>query len=153
MSEQQEGDVLICQTPDGGEIFVRDGVTEMTPDFRSAAYLSLFGGNEQDNGSDGNPNTWWGNILESDPALKMISRTQYLLRNIPATSGNLRRIEDAVRQDLQWFIDKKIANEIADVEAIIPSANRVKISGSINAVGEETAFEFTENWGAVTNGT
>jgi hypothetical protein len=45
-------DVLIEQSDDGGEVTIESGLVTLTDDFRSAAYLSLFGGNEDDNGLD-----------------------------------------------------------------------------------------------------
>ena len=146
----QQGDVLLFQTNDDGDIIVTGGIVEMTGDFQTAAYLSLFGGNEDDDGRQDHPKTWWGNLSEIDPAEKYISETQNLLQALPATSSNLRRVEAAVKRDLQWFLDKNIASSI-DVETSIPDLNRLKIVISIQANGEETDFTFVENWKAATS--
>lgn len=145
----QQGDVLLFQTNDDGEISVVNGVVQMTGSFETAGYLSLFGGNEDDDGSAGNPQTWWGNLGVVDGAEKYVSETQNLLQAIPATSANLLRIEEAVKRDLQWFLDRSIASSVT-VAVSIPALNRIKIVVRIEAVGEESEFTFVENWKAAT---
>lgn len=146
--DNQQGDVLLYQTVDDGDIIVEGGVTRMTGGFETAAYLSLFGGNEDDNGID-SKFTWWSNLNETESDLKYVSETQYLLKSLPATANNLRRVNDAISRDLQWFLDRKIASSI-DVESSIPSVNKIKISVSIKAEGDVFDFEFVENWKAQT---
>lgn len=146
MSEQQ-GDVLLFQTDDDGDIIVTDGIVEMSGGLETAAYLSFFGGNEDDDGRDGNEFEWWGNLLEVEDAPKYRSETQNLLQSIPATSSNLLRIDDATRRDLQWFIDVRAASEVTS-ETTMPGLNRVTIMAEINAFGEESEFTFAENWKA-----
>ncbi len=141
----QQGDVLLFQTDDEGDINVVDGLVEMSGGLETAAYLSLFGGNEDDTGADGSSLIWWANLDETDPAFQYRSETQSLLQGIPAITGNLIRIEDAVRRDLAWFIDKKIASTIV-ITVSIPGINRIKIIVDIEARGEESSFEFVENW-------
>ena len=143
----QEGDVFLYQTIDDGEIDVENGLIEMSGGLDTAAYLSLFGGNEDDSGSDNDPFNWWANLDEIDPANQYRSETQHLLAGIPATSGNLHRIEDAANRDLKWLLDKKIASLVA-VTASIPALNRIKILVNIEAQGIESSFEFVENWKA-----
>ena len=143
----QQGDVTLFQTNDGGNIVVTDGITEMSSCFATAAYLSLFGGNEDDDGSSKNINNWWGNLDENDPALQYRSETQNLLQSLVATTGNLQRIEDAVSRDLAWFINKKIASSIT-IQITMPAINTIDIFISIIADGVESNFNFTENWKA-----
>ena len=146
----QQGDVLLQQTNDDGEITVTNGVVEMTGSFETAGYLSLFGGAEDDDGREDNAATWWGNRDETDPARRMVSETQHLTQSLPATSANLRKIEDAAKRDLAWFVNTGIANTL-EVEVSIPALNRVSITVTIEAQGEETEFTFTENWKAGVN--
>lgn len=146
MAEQQ-GDVLLCQTNDDGEINVVDGVVEMSGGLETAAYLSLFGGNEEDDGRADNSATWWANLDEVDPVSQYRSETQHLLQALPATTGNLRRIEDAAARDLAWFTQANVASS-ATVVASIPGLNKIKLTINIEAVGEESSFEFVENWKA-----
>lgn len=143
----QQGDVLLFQTDDGGDIEAVNGTVTMSGGLETAAYLSLFGGNEDDDGRNDSPSNWWGNLGETQPERTYRSETQNLLQSTPATSGNLRRIEDAANRDLAWFIEQRIASAVT-VEAAIPGVNRVKIAGKIEAVGEEISFEFVENWKA-----
>lgn len=143
----QQGDVLLEQTTDDGEITVVNGVVTMSGGLETAAYLSLFGGNEDDDGRPENRKTWWGNLLEVDPAKKYVSETQHLLQAIPATSANLRKIEDAAKNDLNWFLTNNVASSI-EVFASIPALNKVGLTVNINAQGEESEFNFTENWKA-----
>lgn len=141
----QQGDVELLQTPDGGEMFVVGGVVEMSSGLETSAYLSLFGGNEKDDGRANNPKTWWANLDEIETAAQYRSQTQNLLQSIPAIPANLRRIEDAVRADLAWFIDYNVASSVV-VVASVPGLNKVKIAIAIEAFGDETSFEFVENW-------
>lgn len=144
---QQQGDILLFQTDDDGEITVEDGIVEMSGGLETAAYLSLFGGNEDDDGLRDNIFTWWGNLDETDPAMEYRSETQNLLQSLPATTGNLRRIEEATKRDLAWFIEKKVAS-LVDATASMPGLNRIKLIVKIEAEGEESTFEFVENWKA-----
>ena len=136
----QQGDVLLSQTVDDGEINIENGLVEMSSGLETAAYLSMFGGDE-DLGE------WWGNLEETEPARKYRSETQNLLQSIPATSGNLRRIEQAATRDLAWFLEVKAASSV-EVSASIPSINHVSITVVIEAEGVQSEFNFVENWEA-----
>jgi len=147
-----EGDILLFQIVDGGEINVEGGQPEMTGGFETMVYLSLFGGNADDDGSVDNPLTWWGNVDEPDPQKRYISETQNLLLGLPATPSNLRRVEEAAKRDLERdFIETGIASSV-EVSASIPDVDKINISGSITAEGVETSFNFIENWRSMQNG-
>jgi len=146
----QQGDVQLQQTDNGGEIDIVGGVVTMSGGLETAAYLSLFGGNEDDAGNSDSPYRWWADLAETDPAEQYRSETQHLLQAIAATSGNLRKIEDAAVRDLQWMLASSIASSVI-VVASIPAVNRVKITVTIEAIGEESRFEFVENWKAATS--
>ena len=145
----QQGDIVLFQTNDDGEITVENGIVEMSGGLETAAYVSLFGGNEDDDGLDNNSFTWWANHHEIDPDRQYRSETQNLLQSLPATTGNLRRLEDAANRDLAWFITKKVASSIS-ITVTIPALNRIKIIVDIEAQGLESSFEFVENWKAGT---
>lgn len=144
---QQQGDVVLYQSINDGEIEVEGGIVTMDGGLQTAAYLSLFGGNEQDDGREDNRLAWWGNSIGTDPQEAQVSRVQYLLRSIATTSANLRRIEDAAKDDLAWFVELGVATEVG-VVASIPGPERVKLVVSITYQGEEINFEFVENWKA-----
>jgi phage gp46-like protein len=140
-------DVKLFQTNDGGDITVVNGVTGLSSGLDTAAYLSLFGGNEDDDGRPDSPYTYWGNIDEINPSRIYRSRTQYLLKSLPSTSNNLRRVEDAALIDLNWFTTDKVASSI-NVVASMPGLNKIKLIINIEANGIESSFEFVENWKA-----
>ena len=142
-----EGDVLLFNTKDGGNISIVNGQPEMTGDFRTMIFLCLFGGNLQDDGLAGNTKTWWGNIEEENISRKYISRFQNLIHQaIPLTSGNLRRIELAALADLEVFKTEKIAEEVTAVAAIV-GINKLKLEVNVNSPsGENSQTEFLINW-------
>lgn len=137
----QEGDVLLYQTNDDGDISVTGGLIEMSGGLQTAAYLSLFGGNEDDDGLPDNPKTWWGNTLENEKSRTYIAETQHLLETLPITSANLLRVEDAAKRDLAWFKDEGVAT-VVTVSASILGLNMIKLTISI----DQERFEFVENW-------
>lgn len=144
----QEGDVLLFQSTDGGEIEAVNGLLTMSGGLETMAYLCLFGGNENDSAGADSARQWWGNLTETDPALQYRSETQNLLQALPATSNNLKRVEQAAKRDLQVFITSGIATEV-NVSVTIPAINSLKITGNIAAYGETSEFEFTENWKSI----
>ena len=131
------GDVLLFQTTDDGDIKAENGVIELTQSFETAVYISLFGGNFE--------GEWWGNADINDPAFKQVSQTQIMIEGLPAITGNLIRIKEAVEADLKWMIDKNIASSVL-VSISIPALNKIKIVVNVKAEGEMTQFEFVENW-------
>jgi phage gp46-like protein len=143
----QNGDVLLCQTIDGGEIESINGLITMSSGLDTSAYLSLFGGNEDDDGSDTTPHQYWGNLLDTESSRKYRSETQYLLKSVPATTSNLGRIEDAVNRDLQWYLDENIANSIGVTVTLI-GVNKVNINIIIIGAEGDIDINFLANWEA-----
>lgn len=135
-------DVLLRQTDDGGEIFVENGLALMSDGLETAAYLSLFGGNEADGGDTaGLAMQWWGNIDEPEPARRYRSETQALLRALPAVPRNLRRLEQAAARDLAWMIAAGVARSV-DVAATIPAVNRVQLTVTIVTLARQIQLVF-----------
>lgn len=132
-------DVYLFDTPDGGDLMqdleIRDGL-------ETSVYLSLFGGNVKDDGSQDNPFGWWGNVGETVDAKKYVSETAYLLINEPPTPKNLRRIEDAAVRDLTWMISEGVTETIR-VQASMPALNTVKLR--VFAEGIDP-LEFRSSW-------
>lgn len=122
------GDVLIVSTLDGADINVENGIVEMTTGFETAIYLSLLGGNEKDDGTEATKKyEWWGNKLENNnPERKLASRFQNILFGLPITPANLKKLEEAGKQDLQWFVTFKIADTI-EFEVNLIDKNRVDV--------------------------
>lgn len=140
-------DVLLQQTPDGGDIIVENGRFSLTSGIETAVYLSLFGGNEDDSGAEGDdPIQWWGNLTETDPARVYRSETQHLLRSIPAITANLRRIEAAVGRDLAWMAGTVVSG--ADIAVSMPGLNRVQIDIELAlADGSRVPVVLEDAWG------
>lgn len=147
MTVNQQGDVSLFQTSDGGDISVANGIVAMTGGLSTAVYLALFGGNEDDSGLKNDPRNWWGNLDETQPARRHRSETQHLIFSLPPTSANLLRIEDAAKRDLRFLLTEKIASS-ADVSASIPALGRLRLHIAVTADGVESLFTFTENWKA-----
>ena len=142
-----EGDVLLYNTQNGGEINFVNGQPEMTAEFSVMMFLCLFGGNLEDDGLEGNKKTWWGNYNENNPDKRYISRFQNLaMTGLPLTSGNLRRLEDAALSDLAVFKTEKIATEVSAI-ASIPERNRLNLAATvIGSAGETTSVDYLLNW-------
>jgi phage gp46-like protein len=133
-------DVLLEQTNDGGEITCANGQVVMTDELTTAVELSLFGGNSDDSGADGDkPKEWWGNKLATDEAEKLRSETQALLTKLPVTTGNLRRFQDAAQRDLGWIVTAAVATAVA-VRVVIPKVNELRFDVAIQVAGEWRAL-------------
>lgn len=120
-------DVKLFQTVNDGDIDIINGAVVISDDPSSAAYISLFGGNN--NGS-----AWWGDA-------DLTSETQDLLYRLPPSSGNLLRLEQAVKNDLSWM-NVQPYNWSVSASARIISVNRVEIIVDINGA----AYTFNTEW-------
>lgn len=139
-------DVKLFQTGDGGNITINTNQdVELTGGFETDFYLSLFGGNQDDDGSVGNKNNWWGNLTENDPIYQFRSKTQNLLVSLPLVSGNLRRIEDAAKYDIQSYIDIGSVDSI-DVTVSIIGKRAVSIKIDAFVDGNNISITFLANW-------
>lgn len=138
----QQGDVLLFQDLEGGNIEINNGLIEMDGGLKTTVYLSLFGGNDDDNKIDNQEfnKSWWGNSNENE-INKIRSETQYLLKSLPITSANLRKLELTAQRDLNWMIEINLAKEIK-ANATIPNINMLKLTIQI----DQKEFEFIENW-------
>lgn len=135
-------DVFLFQTPDNGDIEVIDGRVTLSAGLDTASYLSLFGGNLADDGSQNNQFNWWGNLSEPDPSFHYRSELQHLVGTIPATSGNLKRLADAAARDLKWLTDVGAAEKI-ETTATLTGLNCVSLKVEIRESG---GGDFEENW-------
>lgn len=141
-------DVRLYHADDGGEIDIVGGRFGLDDTPETAVYLSLFGGNELDAGTAATAaKQWWGNLLEGESASrKLRSETQHLLRSLPATPANLRRVEDAAGRDLAWMVTELDAT--VTVTASMPARNRVGLKVEI-AIGDSIyTVRLEEKWGA-----
>jgi hypothetical protein len=144
-----QGDVKVFQTGDGGNITIENNSdVELTGGFETDFFFSLFGGNADDDGSPGSTKSWWANLTEDDPAFQFRSRTQNLLTSLPLVSGNLRKIEDAVKFDLQSYLDLGAVDTI-ETTVTITGPRRVKIVIDAVADGDNIQVVFLANWQAM----
>lgn len=135
-------DVLLRETNDGGDVTIQSGLLLLSEGLESAAFLSLFGGNEDDPGEADTSHQWWGNVLDPAPELAYRSETQFLLRSLPAIPANLRRVEQAAARDLKWMVDTGNAKSVT-AEATIPAVSRVALSLVIlTATGQRVELFF-----------
>jgi phage gp46-like protein len=148
-----EGNVLIIETPDGGDAALEDGVIKPDPAFSTAVYLSLFGGNKDDAGKVRTGAAWWGNSLRGlEPHEDMTSRFQHIIRALPMTVKNIRAAEDAARLDLAWLIEEGIADEIT-ATGISEGAKRFRLEARVNKSGAELyAGDYGLLWEGCING-
>lgn len=141
-------DVVLYNTADGGEVVLEGGDLRTDGGVETAVFNSLFGANEEDSGDDdGKPKQWWGNVIETDENKLLRGRLQHLLRSIPATSGNLRLLEDAAAQDLEWMVKTKLASFVG-AAASLPALNTVKIDVKTIINGVEYTPSFLRKWGS-----
>jgi phage gp46-like protein len=132
-----EGDLLLSETPDGGDVSILEGLFQSDLGFSTAVYLSLFGGNKADSGKVKNKHTWWGNTLRNvNENEKMISRFQALIYGMPMTTKTIQEAEAAAILDLQWLVNEKIADEVSASGKAV-SRNRFVLSVKISAGGKD----------------
>jgi phage gp46-like protein len=122
---------------DGGEIEFVNGQAVMDDGLETAVFLSLFGGNDDDSGLDGDkPRQWWANFEEQDATKRQRSETQFLLQSLPLIPANLRRVEDAAGADLAWMLETGLAGFVS-VTATMPARNTIKLQMKIEVQGRE----------------
>lgn len=119
-------DVSFFNTLDGGDVTVFNGDLVGDSRLSTATYLLLFGGNDDDPKQSDRSRSWWGNSFEPDSAKHYRSRTQFLLNNTPATSANLRIIQDAVIRDLGPLISAGYVS-VEQIEVYIVRKNTLQI--------------------------
>ena len=154
MSKQNfHGDLLMVETPDGGDFVIEDGLFLADHAFGTAFYISLFGGNKADAGRVRNRNTWWGNTLpDINENEKIVSRFQNFILAMPMTVKNIKDAESMAELDLKWAIEEGVVDEI---NAFIRSEgiNKIRLFVEAKKDGE---FVYKSNfgalWGAALNG-
>lgn len=153
MTEEFGGDVLIFDTEDGGEISVINGLVIPDGGFRTAVFLSLFGGNKNDGGEVISGETWWGNKLEGvSENEKLVSRFMAFIRSVPLSSKNLKIAQDKAEEDLKWFLDDGIADSV-EVKLLDEGNNRIQLNVRIEKSGQIIeSGKYALQWEAMKNG-
>ena|SRR5690606_23129134 len=138
-------DLKLTASPDGGDIEIVNGQITLDEGPETAIYLSLFGGNHDDSGDESDDaKQWWGNLATDVDAEKYRSRTQQVLRGLPATSANLVVVRNAATADLEWMRGV-VFDEIA-ATASIPARDTVRLSIVGTVDGETTQYFFDREW-------
>ena len=132
----QDGDVLLFQTLNAGNISITDGIVQMTQGLETAVYLSLF-----------SPADWFCNEAAETPEERLSSETEAIINNKPQSSKNYQLLVQAIEADLKWLIDNGNANSI---EASVSSdgLNRVIIGITIEQDSSSTNISVPVEWGA-----
>lgn len=121
-------DVLLFQADDDGDITIPDGEdVTLTNGFETSDYLSLFGGNLEDDGTQATERKqWWGNVGEADKSRHQRSSFQALIETAPLTSDVLPRLERAAEADLAWKVAAGLAESIKATVSV-PARNRISV--------------------------
>jgi phage gp46-like protein len=139
----QQGDVLLYHGPeDCGEINEADGIIQMTQFYETMAYLALFGGNQEDDGSAATEKLqWWGN--EDEPEERQYrGRFQARLSGAPLTSASILDLEADAKYDLESVFLPDYAASVS-VSASIVAPKMVHFEINIEAKsGEVYSMEF-----------
>jgi phage gp46-like protein len=131
-----EGDLLLTETEDGGDVLIDNGLFVCDRSFNTAVYLSLFGGNKEDNGKVKNNKTWWGNTLSGvSEHERLVSRFQNIISGLPMTTKNIQAAEAAASLDLKWIVDEGIAEKIT-ITGRATARNRFSLNVDIQAGGK-----------------
>jgi phage gp46-like protein len=134
-------DVLLRQVDGGGEIFIEAGLLLLSEGLETAAFLSLFGGNDQDSGDSKSDQQWWPNLSETIPSRCYRSETGFLLKSLPAVPANLRRVEQAAGRDLAWMQTDGLVKSI-NVTATIPALNKVVVNVTLVTLTKQIQLSF-----------
>jgi phage gp46-like protein len=148
-----EGDILLQATGDGGEIDITDGLIACDRGFSTAVYVSLFGGNEEDDGKVENDKTYWGNLIPGAKANeKDISRFQNIIKALPMSVKNIKLAIGAAALDLAWMKDTGIADEIL-ISSSVDIKNTLNLIVKVNKDGTTLSkSEFSIHWEAMSHG-
>lgn len=121
------GDILLCDTFDGGEIIIEDGDFLCDTGLKTAVYLSILGGAEEDAGEVENNNTWWGNKLQNqNDKDKLVSRFQAFKKTNSLTAKNVKIAEEKIKQDLNWLLTEGICDDI-EVMIVVTGLNNIDV--------------------------
>lgn len=132
MNTLQRGDVLAFFVPDGIEINVENGITEMTTAMESATGLCLSGGNKDDNATPATENLQWMGNEDEEPENKFRSRFQALLSGRPISSQLVKELSEAAALDIVDGFPGYIKTATCAVS--IDAQNKVTVSSIMEAI-------------------
>ena len=131
----QQGDVLLFQSINDGDIAIENGITKMTTGLETAVYLSLF-----------SPEDWFGNYTVDTDNERMQSRTDAIIIGKPQSSKNYQLLAQAAELDLKWLVDTGNADEIT-TQVYADKLNRVNIIVTIVQDSNTLNLTIPIEWG------
>lgn len=143
-------DLKLIETFDGGDFVLNGRDLVLIDGFQNMPYLGMFGGNVEQSTKEFLPNEqrfdcWMNSLLMfNQPAIQMNSETERILNSTALTSAGRLRIEQAVKDDLDFiksFGTVTIAVSIAAVD-------RVEILIQIQELETQETTEFVYIWDA-----
>jgi hypothetical protein len=138
MNTVQQGDVLIYQSIDNGNMNIEDGITEMTQSVESMIYLALVGGNQEDNNTPATDHLQWMGNEDEEPQFQYRSKFQaWITSGKPITSGTLKEGRDAATDDITSAFGDMLKAVICNVQA--KSQRHVSVYSDI-VLSDETAY-------------
>ena len=104
-----EGDVYFFNTPNSGDVSIKNGVMSLDSGLSTSVYISLFSVGD-----------WWGNEVNSAEQ-KIKSELNKILDRKLNNQTRLDAIEFS-KKSLAWMLDQNIVASI-EIEATIPEVN------------------------------
>lgn len=139
-------DVKLISTPDGGDIDTSGGGIALDYSVETAIQLSVEGGNFDDSGDAADaPKQWWGNYATNDEAEWLRSRTQAVLRQLPATLANLKAVTEAVLLDIAWMANGVVFDSVKAGSQLI-GRNRVQVNLDTTQNGKTVRYAIRAPW-------
>lgn len=132
MNTLQRGDVLATFLPDGIEINVENGLTEMTMAMESAVGLCLSGGNKDDNSTPSTDHLQWMGNEDEEPENQFRSRFQSLLNGRPLSSQLVKEMSEAAALDIVDGFPGYI--KTATSKVAIDAQNKITVLSRVEAV-------------------
>ena len=131
-----DGDPLIYDSGDGGDILITGGQPTMSSGLENAVYLS----------TQVEPN-WWGNDIDpANPGAVGSLNLIPLTRRAKLTPGLLNDIEAAAAADLAWMLSDGVAKAVTPSASML-SASSVGLSVDIEEPdGDVTTVRWKLNW-------
>lgn len=139
-------DIKLISTPDGGELDTSSGGIGIDRTAETAILISLEGGNYDDTGDPSSDSKqWWGNYTTKDTAEHIRSRTQAVLRGMPATVSNLQELTNAVLLDLAWASGGVVFDKIFAKSKLV-GRNRALIELDTEQDGQTVRYAIRAPW-------
>lgn len=145
-------DVEVVETGNGGDLLKRGNDLGMVYSIENMVYLSLFGGNVEQDTPTTRPEAqqafdWWGNalLMGEEPDTQFNSRTERTLRQVALNGQGRQAIQQAINDDLKHM------QPYADitVQVTIVAVDRVRIGIRVKRPDNLESTELVYIWDAL----